>query len=108
MNFIHSKLLGNPARLLQRVFVLLLCVSLSGCITSVVVIEPAKTRRFVDENGDVVMVEKGQSDLYWWLPLTITADIAVGVIWGAIESLTSDDSRDDFSVKKSRKLKLSK
>lgn len=108
MNFIHSKFRSKSPRLFQNMLVLLLCMNLSGCITSVVVIEPAKTRRFVDENGEVVMIEKGQSEMYWWLPLTIPADIIVGVFWGAIESLTSDDSSDDFSPKKTKKLKLSR
>ena len=96
----------TPLRLLQNALIAILCLNLCGCLSTAVV-KTAKTRRFVDENGEVVQIEKGRTELYWWLPLTIPVDAVTFVIWAALESLGSDGDFNS-SGKKPEKLHLSR
>jgi hypothetical protein len=94
-----------PLHLLHSALIALLCLNLCGCLSTAVV-ETARTRRFVDENGEVVKIKKGRTELYWWLPLTIPVDAVTLVFWVALESLGTDHDYNTSS-KEPKKLHLS-
>jgi hypothetical protein len=94
-----------PLRLLPNAVMVVLCLNLCGCLSTTVV-ETARTRRFVDENGEVVKIEKGKAEMYWWLPLTIPVDTVTFIFWAALEGLGSHGDSNS-SAKKPEKLHLS-
>lgn len=107
MNTILTFLRRSVARLLSLSLVLVISLTLCGCL-STAVLDQARPRRFVDENGEVIRTEKGKSEMYCWLPLTIPVDAALLMVWGAWESITHSGGSGDYSPKESKKLQLSK
>ena len=107
MNVILTFLRRNTPRVISLSLVLFVSLNLCGCL-SMAAVDKARSRRFVDENGEVISTEKGNPEMYCWLPLTIPVDAVIGIFWLALEGMTDGGSSNDYSPKESKKLKLSK
>ena len=107
MNSITTFLRRNAARLVCLSLVSTLGVNLCGCL-SMTAVDQARSRRFVDENGEVIRTEKGKPEMYCWLPLTVPVDAALLLVWGAWEGITHGSGSGDYSSTAPNKLKLSK
>ena len=62
-------------RILKTVSLLLVLLSVSGCMTFNTV-EFAKGRTHTDNDGKVIVDEKPKPGYYWLIPVTVPADIA--------------------------------
>jgi hypothetical protein len=107
MNTALTFLRRHAPRVFSLSLALIVTLNLCGCL-SMAAVDQARSRRFVDENGEVIRTEKGRPEMYCWLPLTIPVDAVIGIFWLALEGMTQGSSGGDYSPKESKKLQTSK
>ena len=76
MNVILTFLRRNTPRVISLSLVLFVSLNLCGCL-SMAAVDKARSRRFVDENGEVISTEKGslfrrQHNSYWLISLFVS------------------------------------